>query len=230
MYDRLGQPYKDNVATTSGDDPEPSAPTYLVEAMSDIKAQYVTETIFIIDFGQSFFLEHPPADGVGTPLSYRAPEAIFDLKAGACSDVWALACTIFEIRAGQALFEAFFSTREEIVRQIVQTFGKLPEPWWEAWECRLDYFEEDGRPKKTGDSDSTQASMYPLVDLIKDIGFEDTSNTDQNGREEAQKTAQVSPEEIASLEDLLSKMLKYTPKERISAEDASRHPWFTTTF
>lgn len=180
VYERLGQPYKNAVHTLSGKDPEPSAPTYVVEPISDIQAQYVTESILIIDFGQSFFLDSPPSDGVGTPWSYRAPEAIFDLKASVHSDVWALACTIFEIRSGEALFEVFFSDRDDASLQIVQILGKLPERWWNAWDRRLTYFEEDGNLKQKWKNDRPLASLHPLIDQIKDIGSEDASEDDTN--------------------------------------------------
>jgi len=251
VYKRLGQAVKDEVYTMSGDPPGPSAPTYVVEAMSEIDVQYLTESILIIDFGQSFFLKSPPPDGVGTPMGYCAPEVIFDLKASAYSDIWALACTIFEIRAGQALFETFFSTQEEVIRQMVQTLGRLPGPWWHAWECRMDYFDENGKPKQEWENDIPLASLYPLIDHIKDIGEEDTNehDVDQDSTEDAQKDgdkpdglsrhedkglsatgrAKISSE-VTSMEDLLSKMLKYAPEERISAEQASEHPWFTETF
>ena len=34
-------------------------------------------------------------------------------------------------------------------------------------------------------------------------------------------------EEVGLLEDLLEKMLKYNPEERIRIQDVIRHPWFT---
>ena len=137
MYQRLGQPFKDEMSRLSGDPLAPSAPNYVVEPITNIKAQYVTESILMITFGQSFFLDSPPPGGVGTPWSYRAPEAIFDLKASIWSDSWALACTIFEIRAGLQLFEAFLQTPDEILSQMVRALGKLPEAWWEAWMAKL---------------------------------------------------------------------------------------------
>jgi len=93
----------------SGEPLGPSAPKYIVEPidLSRIDVQYVTEHISIIDFGISFFASAPPAEGLGTPYGYLAPEVIFDKKSGFHSDIWALACTIFEIRAGVALFEMF---------------------------------------------------------------------------------------------------------------------------
>lgn len=228
--------------TLSGDDPEPSAPTYVVEPISDIKARYVIESILIIDFGQSFFLDNPPPDGVGTPWRYRAPEAIFDLKASVYSDVWALACTIFEIRAGERLFEVFFPDRDDALLEIVQLLGKLPERWWHAWEGRLTYFDEDGNPKQKWENDRPLASLDPLMDLVKDIGGEDDNDDDDNctgsGSAQARESdnasstgrGKISTEEVASLYDLLSKMLKYAPEERITAEDASEHAWFTKKF
>lgn len=252
MYERLGQPYKDAMHTLSGDDPEPSAPTYVVEPISDIQAQYVTESILIIDFGQSFLLDSPPSGGVGTPWSYRAPEVIFDLKASVHSDAWALACTIFEIRAGETLFEVFFSDQDDALLQIVQILGKLPERWWYAWEGRLTYFDEDGNPKQKWKNDRPLASLHPLIDQVKDIGSEDDSDDDTNqtgaehanthegesgrlsadGNNEPSSTGsgRISPEEVACLYDLLSRMLKYGPEERITVKEASQHAWFSMKF
>lgn len=248
VYERLGQPYKDAMHTLSGEDPEPSAPIYVVEPISDIQAQYVTESILIIDFGQSFFLDSPPPDGVGTPWSYRAPEAIFDLKASVHSDVWALACTIFEIRTGEALFEVSFSDRDDALLQIVQILGKLPERWWYAWDRRLTYFEEDGNPKQKWKNDRPLASLHPLIDQFKNIGSEDDTNQTSaehasnhesdsgelsahaNNRPSSTGSGRISPEEVACLYDLLSRILKYAPEERITVKEASEHAWFSKKF
>ena len=37
----------------------------------------------------------------------------------------------------------------------------------------------------------------------------------------------ISAEESASLADLLSKILRYEPQQRISLEDITQHPWLT---
>jgi serine/threonine-protein kinase SRPK3 len=63
------------------------------------------EDVFLIDFGQSFFAELAPAHYMpAAPLHYLSPEAYFDSTVSFASDIWALACTIFEIRAGFPLF------------------------------------------------------------------------------------------------------------------------------
>lgn len=130
IFHKLGQPNKDKVLTTTGQDIDPSAPAHLIEPVmiSSIDPQWLRDELLVVDFGQSFFYENPPADGVGTPLSYRAPEATFDQQASFWSDIWALGCIIFEIRSGTPLFESFFEGPTEVMRQMVQTLGKLPEP------------------------------------------------------------------------------------------------------
>ena len=244
MYERLGQPYKDAMSTSASyDDLGPSAPTLVVEPIADIKPQYVTESILIIDFGQSFFLDSPPSSGLGTPWSYRAPEAIFDLEASVYSDIWALGCIIFEIRAGEQLFEAFWQEPDEILDQLVRALGKLPEPWWQAWDGKANHHSEEDLPL---------ASSYSLQDHVKSIGSEDaiddksdlaaTQNannckSESGGLSADKKTALSKPQgaklslaEVASLYDLLSKMLKYESEERMTAEEVYKHPGFTEIF
>ncbi|KAK9328523.1 kinase-like domain-containing protein [Lipomyces starkeyi] len=80
-------------------------------------------------------------------VSYFAPEVVFEGKASVWSDNWALGCTIFEIRAGFQLFESFFDDPDDVIWQMVQTLGKLPEPWWSSWERGHNYFDESGKPK-----------------------------------------------------------------------------------
>jgi len=34
---------------------------------------------------------------------------------------------------------------DDILAEMVDLFGQLPEPWWMKWEARADFFEEDGK-------------------------------------------------------------------------------------
>lgn len=83
IFHKLGQPNKDKVLTITGQDIDPSAPAHLIEpvVISSIDPQWLRDEPLVVDLGQSFFYGKPPANGVGTPLSYRAPEAIFDQQA-----------------------------------------------------------------------------------------------------------------------------------------------------
>jgi serine/threonine-protein kinase SRPK3 len=57
----------------------------------------------IIDFGVAFHQDQSSPD-IGTPKIYCAPEFLFDHARSVSSDIWALGCTLFEIRTGASLF------------------------------------------------------------------------------------------------------------------------------
>ena len=111
-------------------------------------ADFLQEDILLIDFGQSFTSFHPPTGYEPAPATVPhhcpSPEAHF---IGSPSDIWALACRIFQIRAGFPLFEAFLGGDDEVLKEIMATRGKLLEPWWGAFENRHLWSDEDGKPK-----------------------------------------------------------------------------------
>lgn len=165
------------------------------------------------------------------------------------SDIWALACTLFEIRAGCQLFASFFGDKDEIIRQIVQTFGKLPEPWWSGWDHRPMFFGDNGKPNEKWPNDIALAVQYPLDAQIRDIGADDKTETSTEaemtpiGGESTHSHSRlgsssiieasgcrVSRAEADDLEDLLRKMLQFEPRDRISVEEALKHQWLTTAY
>lgn len=73
-----------------------------------------------------------------------------DKVVGVGSDIWALGCTLFEIRTGRKLFDTFDDDQDEYLCKMAMMLGKLPEPWWSTtWEARKLFFEDnvdgDGR-------------------------------------------------------------------------------------
>ena len=103
--------------------------------MSD--ATLLQESIVVSDFGQPYIIASTPSSyEPGTVLNYQSPEARFEGRVGLEADIWTLGCAIFEIRAGFALFESFLGSNVDILRQMVETVGQLPDPWWAAFERR----------------------------------------------------------------------------------------------
>ncbi|KAK9333051.1 kinase-like domain-containing protein [Lipomyces starkeyi] len=154
VYELLGCPVTDEVLLWSGElNNLVCAPEYLVEPanLSKLESKWFTEKVLLVDFGQSFMLHSPPPQNeVGYTMSYCAPELYFERRASVWSDIWALGCTIFEIRAGCQLFESFLGGPHEVIQQMVQALGKLPEPWWSSWENTMSISTRMGNRKVMG--------------------------------------------------------------------------------
>jgi serine/threonine-protein kinase SRPK3 len=104
VYYNLGVPETDEVFTHDGSLVKPCAPAQVVAPVGNAcltHAALLSEDIVVIDFGQSFAVADRPADYVpAAPVHYLPPESYFESRFDPASDVWALACTLFEIRAG----------------------------------------------------------------------------------------------------------------------------------
>ncbi|RDA84117.1 hypothetical protein CP532_0208 [Ophiocordyceps camponoti-leonardi (nom. inval.)] len=108
------------------------------------------------------------------------------------------------------LFGTFNGCPDSIVYQVIDTLGPLPDKWWEKWEKRTKFFKDDGTPK---------AGRRPL------------SNLNQRFEESVQRyrrklrMGEYSTEETAAILDLIGRMLKLKPEERISIDEVLRSEW-----
>lgn len=108
--------------------------------MKLVDPKWLTNRIMIIDFGIAF-----PQDNVsshiGTPKAYCAPEFLFKSLRSVASDIWALGCTIFEIRTGSSLFRfGAAPSRDQTLVAVVELLGKLPAMWWDEWEKGREWY------------------------------------------------------------------------------------------
>lgn len=162
--------------------------------------------IKISDFGEAF-LTNPPRT-LHTPILLLPPETLFLEKLGPSSDIWTLACTLFEILGERGLFEAFIPNESDLIAEMVSTLGKLPTRWWNQWQKRPDYFLEDGSWNP-----SFQGLMSPVTRPLKERLW-------GMGRGQIPEHCEFSAEEMTSLESLLEKMLMYEPTDRLTADEA----------
>ncbi|KAF8331530.1 kinase-like domain-containing protein [Amanita rubescens] len=223
----LGEPITDKVETIDLSPPMPHAPPELIEPVKDARLSsptFLEENIIVIDFGQSFDINRLPKDyKPATAMHYFSPEATLEDRVSTASDIWGLACTIFEIRAGFSLFGSFFAHHPSVVLvNIVLTLGKLPEPWWSAFEGRHEWFEENGEPKPPGKKSTIQ-------EKLRMIGAKDTPPDADEGPMIEPVGTRLEEGELVLLGDLLEKMLKYRPEERITIREVVHHPWFKHT-
>ena len=192
-------------------------------SFSYVDFEYISEQVLLIDLGEAFPELSPPANGVGTPVSYCSPELILESKASRTSDIWALACTIFEIRSGFPLFESFVGSSTEILEEIVRILGMPPESSHSLWK-------EDGITI----TDHAKRDGSPLNDRIREIGIydqeppiHDSDVASLNHHTLLEPSGRrVTRDESIELTDLLRRTLHYIPEKRLSAEKVANHAWF----
>ena len=214
MYVHLGDPETDNVRTRDRRPRGRHVPAMLVASVENSKisdATLLQESVVLSDFGQSYFVASPPPSyKPGTVLNYQSPEARFEGRAGLEADIWALGCAIFEIRAGFALFESFLGSDVDILRQTVETLGRLPDPWWAAFEQRALWFEEDGQPKNEQDQERAgvllKAHRSSIRAKLLEIGEQDDPPSEDEGPMIEKPGVRLHEEEVKLLEDLLENM------------------------
>lgn len=88
--------------------------------------------------------------------------------------------------------------------EMVRTFGKTPDYWWQIWKKRSDYFDEDamlqpisGFTRETAKSDDLQAQLQDICALLD-------------------------PEEIPAFGKMLQGMLRFEPSEMTSVDEVVR--------
>lgn len=170
-----------------------------------------TGDICLIDFGESYQVAFPPED-LGIPTPYCSPELLFDHKAGIPSDLWALACTLFEIVTARRLFPDMDGDGEDVILQWVQILGRMPDEWWVAWESQGEYFDEAGHPLTAGDGS-------PLAQHVSLETCLEQSHTITDSQTGAEQTLKISEDDVKMLSEMLSKVLRYNSEERASIGD-----------
>ena len=229
---QLDSPVKDKVFRFSGGKPGLSAPEYVVQptSFSSVASKYISEEILLIDLGEAFLESSVPPEGVGTPVSYRSPELMLEGKASSWSDVWALSCTMFEMRSGFPLFESFVGSASEVLQEMVRILGTPPKPWWPPLEQHGIYI---------GPNDASSRCL--LSEQIREIGTNDEIPS-RNGTETPLSTiptsdpllepsgTKVPEDEVNALAGLLQRTSLYTPEERLPVDVTVTHRWFSGNF
>ncbi|EFY91595.1 protein kinase, putative [Metarhizium acridum CQMa 102] len=224
LLSQIGYPEPGNVVAEDGAPLPPFSPRYLVPAadMSRLDSKYLREEICLIRFGQSYLESSPPPD-LGTPENYLPPERLIDDqkdKVGLSCDIWALGCTLFEIRLQTPLFHMLYGP-DEVLNEMVSFFGKLPEPWWSRWEQHGDYRDEDGNMlRRRVDVDGEPYSIDSVLRGDKSI------MRTVDGVLQVVKTMEVPRDEMAVLKELLLKICAYAPENRPCTGDILRAEWF----
>lgn len=90
----LGGPEIGPITRADGSDIAPNLPRYLVKSVSfRVNLESPSFTFKLIDFGQSFIHNDPPAV-LHTPMAVRAPEVVFGDPTDYHVDLWGMGCLV----------------------------------------------------------------------------------------------------------------------------------------
>ena len=160
--------------------------------------------IKIVDFGNACWTFKHFTENIQT-REYRSPEAILGSKYDANTDIWSLACLVFELITGDYLFRPQ-SDREEPrdelhIALFISTLGKMPKKVSLDGKFARELFNKNGQLRHASIPQDYQLDEI----LIKEYEF--------------------SPEEALKIKDFLTPMLRYEIDKRITAREALNHPW-----
>ncbi|GAM35285.1 dual specificity protein kinase [Talaromyces pinophilus] len=172
--------------------------------------------IRLIDFGSATFDDEYHSSVVST-RHYRAPEIILNLGWSFPCDIWSIGCILVEFFTGDALFqthdnlehlammESVIGSRidAKMVKQVVQGRGS-------SQNQAAKYFQ---RNKLDYPNDETTRASRKYVKAMKQLHEFIPQNHAFNKQ----------------FLDLLQKIFVYDPKQRLTAKQALKHPWFKET-
>lgn len=186
------------------------APKYVIQrpTFPDFVAVMPTplKAVRIVDFGEAFPFSQPRSTlGVPVDQGYFPPELCFGYSASAASDIWELACLVYQTLGTPSLFPCFFPIFEVLVGTAVPILGPLPAHWRGRFDHDRYGYREDGDLQNAEKEDP---------EWWWDEAKHDKSVRGQMDRHLA---PQFSPEQLDFLAGLLSDMLVFEPEKRISA-------------
>jgi len=153
----------------------------------------------VIDFGSALFADHWHTHLVQT-RHYRAPEVVLGMEWSFPIDIWSIGCIMLEFIYGKMVFNTHDSI--DHLNQMTRMIGTMPEPWRKRIPRKVYNAAFD---KETGALKLERAKISDVQCHLLQAYF--------------------GPDDD-DMYDLVSRMLRWSPEERISTEDALRHPYF----
>jgi serine/threonine protein kinase len=160
----------------------------------------------ICDIGNACWFDYHFSTIIQT-RQYRSPEVLIGVNYNETSDIWSLACIVFELVTGDFLFQPekgdTFTKNDDHVAKFIYTLGKMPKNFAKRGEYYNKFFTKEGKLRRI-----KNRKFIGLKDiLVKKYHFKEF--------------------EAQALTDFLLPMLEYYPERRASARELLRHPWLT---
>ncbi|KAL4970262.1 putative protein kinase (Lkh1) [Aspergillus stella-maris] len=170
--------------------------------------------IRLIDFGSATFDDEYHSSVVST-RHYRAPEIILNLGWSFPCDIWSIGCILVEFFTGDALFQTHDNLEHLAMMEAV--IGERIDP------KLVRQVMQGGR-----NGNQNQASKYFLRNKL-DYPNDETTRASKKYVQAMKRLTAFLPTNTKFYRlflDLLQRIFVYDPKQRITAKDALKHPWF----
>lgn len=222
LYKRFGEPESEDVIRLDGRPLPNGVPArVVVPGWFGVRSNDLDlgeAKIMLSDFGESFNPHETPRMSSKTLPLLQPPEVRFSEKPlSFASDIWTLACTIWEIFGQRPLFETFFPTIDRVTAEQVEVLGKLPPEWWNKWSKRTEWFNEEGElnprlgiPGCQEDERRTwnKRFEYSIQEPRREAGLET-----------------MTAQEKKAFDEMLQPMLIFRPEERATAQQVLQSEW-----
>lgn len=219
LYEKFGEPVRVPVVRADGNQLNSGVPSDCIKPvwlgktsdeiiLSDAK-------IMLIDFGESYIPDLRARHESNAPPTHQPPEALWDKETPMSfpSDIWTLACSLWDLVAWFPLFKSYFSEKGNITAEQLAVLGKLPRGWWAKWgrknEIRRRRFDLEGK--------TTHPEEFPDMETR----FEEVA---QQARRTRGMEAMEDEEKKAFLA-MLRSMLVYLPQGRATAKQVLKSNW-----
>ncbi|EQL00026.1 hypothetical protein G6O67_006186 [Ophiocordyceps sinensis] len=142
----------------------------------------------------------------------RPPESRFEPTSllSYSADIWGLALATWEITGMKALFSCQYLEPDDVTSTQINVLGPLPAAWWERWETRHEFFDENGHQKQG------IYSWPPLAEAFEIM---------QAFRRQVPATGIYDQDEAAAILNLIRRMLVFEPGKRPTAEEVLASEW-----
>jgi len=165
-------------------------------------------SVKIADLGNACWVGHHFTNDIQT-RQYRSPEVILGAKWGASTDVWSMACMVFELITGDYLFDPQSGTKygkdDDHIAQIIELLGPFPKSLYLSGKWSQEIFNRKGELRNIH-----RLRHWALPDVLRE-------------------KYHYSVEEAMRISEFLLPMLDLVPEKRANAGGMASHEWMQDT-
>ncbi|KAF9099136.1 U4/U6 small nuclear ribonucleoprotein prp4 [Mortierella sp. AD031] len=151
---------------------------------------------------------------------YRAPEIILGLTYDPALDMWSIGCTLYELFTGKILFPG--RSNNQMLKHMMDLKGAFPKKMVKKAMFGSNHFDEDYNFL------SVEVEKVTQKDVVRTIQYQYSKPVKDLKTRLMPFTNHMAPADIIQVNqfiDLLNQCLSLDPSQRISPDEALRHPF-----